>query len=173
MAKVLGAAWKDCPPADKARYQKEYEIEKADYDQKLKAYKETDGYKAWAKGKKTFDKLKKSKNLKKKMLVNQPKRPMSAFMLFAADRRAEVQKTTTKVTDVLKVIGQMWKEVSEADKQPFQEEAARLKSEYLINDKAYKQTDEYQNYLVEQAKTKKSPKKTKKARGRKRKAGKA
>ena len=75
---------------------------------------------------------------KKQRDPSAPKRPKNAFMLFSDTRRQEVRSTLTqasadgKVTvgEVAKVLGEEWKALSDAEKQPFLEQYEHAKTAY-------------------------------------------
>jgi hypothetical protein len=70
---------------------------------------------------------------------NAPKRPLSAYMIFSADNRAEVaaELQGQPVTAVAKALGARWKELDEDGKKPFEARAAELKAEYTRAMEAY------------------------------------
>lgn len=51
---------------------------------------------------------------------NAPKRPISAYFAFAADKREQIKKENPgfKVTDISKRTGELWKDLTEAEKKP-------------------------------------------------------
>ena len=61
-----------------------------------------------------------------------PKRPPTAFFLFAKDRRPQIkaEQPEAKVTDVAKILGEEWRGLADNSKRKYQEEAARLKEIY-------------------------------------------
>lgn len=63
-----------------------------------------------------------------------PKRPMSAFLLFTQGRRAEIKKKypDMKNTEVSRVLGDMWHNLSDQERAPFQEEEKKNRAEYLV-----------------------------------------
>mmetsp|Transcript_17889 Transcript_17889/g.42151 ORF Transcript_17889/g.42151 Transcript_17889/m.42151 type:complete len:123 (-) Transcript_17889:86-454(-) len=71
-----------------------------------------------------------AKGAKKKKDPNAPKRPLSSFLLFTADHRADVarQNPDMKVSDVARVLGAMWQE--SADKKHYEKLAAKNKAAY-------------------------------------------
>ena len=62
----------------------------------------------------------------------QPKRPLSAYMVFSGEKRAEVKEENPdmKLGEISKEIGKMWGDLDDDDKTPYQEKAAVLKEEY-------------------------------------------
>ena len=65
---------------------------------------------------------------------NAPKRPPTAFFLFAKDRRPAIKQDQpdAKVTDVAKILGQEWRNLADSSKVKSQSEAQRLKKIYDI-----------------------------------------
>ncbi|GMR33104.1 hypothetical protein PMAYCL1PPCAC_03299, partial [Pristionchus mayeri] len=59
------------------------------------------------------------------------KRPMNAFMVWAQMRRAEITAVSSKVhnSTISKALGVEWREMSEADKQPYVQKAKELRDE--------------------------------------------
>lgn len=55
-----------------------------------------------------------------------PKRGPNAYMIFSNEKRGEVKAENPglKVTEIAKVIGDMWKELSEEEKQEYKDKAA-------------------------------------------------
>ena len=102
---------------------------------------------------------------------NLPKRPKNAYMLFTDSIREEVKAELVqeapdgkiRVSDIAKVCGERWKEMPDAEKQPFVDANVEAKAEYE------KAMEEY----YEQYPDKKVEKATKKAGGGKKRAAKA
>ena len=92
---------------------------------------------------------KKGKKVKAKKDPNAPKKAKNAYMFYSAEKNAEVKtKLSTKQDDgtlkapkgseVAKEIGKMWKELTEAEKQPYQEMHEKAKEKYEAEMEAYK-----------------------------------
>lgn len=87
--------------------------------------------------------VKRRKNKKDKD-PNAPKRAASAYMLWLNANRAAIKdelRTTNPeagVTDVTKRAGELWKELSDDEKAPFQEKSEELRTAYHEAMKAYK-----------------------------------
>ena len=81
------------------------------------------------KGKKTVQK-KKVKEIIKDPL--KPKRPITGYFLFLNDRRKEFMKThdLKNPAEANRMLGKAWKELSEAEKKPFLEEANKNRQIY-------------------------------------------
>ena len=84
---------------------------------------------------KTTRKQRKTKN-KQKRGENQPKRPMSAYMLYLNENRAAIKaklledNEKVSVGDIAKVGGAQWKALGDAEKAEFTEKSENLKTEY-------------------------------------------
>ncbi|QDZ21714.1 HMG box domain-containing protein [Chloropicon primus] len=67
--------------------------------------------------------------------LSKPKRPPSAYFLFAAEERAKLVKENpsiaSKVTVVAKELGKLWKEITAERKQEFEAQAKELKDEWV------------------------------------------
>lgn len=64
--------------------------------------------------------------------LEQPKKAVSAYWLWLGENRAEIAKKvgSSKVSEVAKAAGEMWKALPEAQKTPFEKRAAAAKDEY-------------------------------------------
>lgn len=63
---------------------------------------------------------------------NAPKRGMTSFIYFSQEKRAEVNATNPglPIGEVAKILGAKWKELTDSDKSPYEEMAARDKARY-------------------------------------------
>jgi len=63
---------------------------------------------------------------------NAPKRPLSAFMYFCQDKRSDIQaqNPNAKFADLGKIMGAQWKELSPADKKPYEKKNQADKERY-------------------------------------------
>jgi len=160
ISKMIAAEWKKLDDAAKKPYENEAKELKARYEVDSKKYKETPEFvsyqkklKSWksngdgngkgGKGKKTDGK--RGKRLKD---PNAPKKPQSAYFLFAGDRRPKLKEThpDKKITDLSKLLGNEWKEMSESDKKKWDEKAKQFKSKYDKDMEEYKKTDNYRSF---------------------------
>ena len=64
----------------------------------------------------------------KEMLGRKPKRPLNSYMLYCKEQRIKLKEEypNLKVTEIASMMGSNWKELSESEKLPYQEEAKRL-----------------------------------------------
>jgi len=86
--------------------------------------------------------------------LHKPKQPTSAYFLYANDVRAETRANNPdlKMTEIAKVISKAWKEESDETKEPFMEEAKKLKEEYAIKRKEYVEGPRYKKWKRDLAK---------------------
>ena len=101
-----------------------------------------------------ISKGKKVKKIKKKIDPDapfKPKKAKNAFMLFTAANREQVKTDNPdiKPTEISKKMGEMWGDLSDEDKEPYVEEAEKLKAEYL--EKKEKWEDDMKVYVAVKA----------------------
>jgi len=80
---------------------------------------------------------------------NAPKRPLTAFMAYSNKHRAAVQKMLpegSRVGDIAKKLGEMWKACTGAERTKFDTEAKAAKAKYDKKFAAYKETEQYAEY---------------------------
>lgn len=150
---LMATEWKAMDEATKKTYQDRAIADKENYLTALAEYKKTENYTQYQvklSGWKEEQKLTASKKAAKKPKdVNAPKKPPTAYFLFTNKVRAAVTAANPdmKITEIAKVLGQKWKEISEEEKKEYQDEAAKLKEQHKITVEEYKKSDLYQEYL--------------------------
>jgi len=85
-------------------------------------------------------KTKKAKGTKRKKDPNAPKRPLSSFMFFCQAKRQEMkdQNPSASFSELGKILGAAWKEVTAAEKKPYEKSNAKDKERYEAEKAAYK-----------------------------------
>jgi HMG (high mobility group) box len=82
-----------------------------------------------------------------------PRRPLNAYNLFFKDKRPiwkDCNETScSKFSHLGKTIGALWKVLPESEKQPYKEQAKKLKEEYDVKIQIWKATPEYAASLKE------------------------
>lgn len=75
---------------------------------------------------------------------NEPKRPLSSFMLFSQKHRDEIKAKNPDVSfgQVGKLLGQSWKDISPEEKAVIENETAEAKAAYDIEYKTYMESEE-------------------------------
>ena len=81
-----------------------------------------------------------AKKAKKKKDPNAPKGKSSAFIFFGSATRAEIKAAHPdwSLGDVGRELGKRWKELSDDDKKPFHDQAAKDAERYKTEMEAYK-----------------------------------
>lgn len=143
IAKKVGAEWKALPAKQKKPYLDAAAKDKVAYEKALAKYQASPDYVE----PETTVKATKDKSLTK-MLPNKPKQPKNGYMLFAAEKRAEVKAAQPDATQaqIMKTLGAMWSEAPDDIKKPFEKQYAKAKTEYQKKMKTYKQSEEYLAY---------------------------
>ncbi|XP_062218765.1 high mobility group B protein 6-like [Phragmites australis] len=93
------------------------------------------------------DNIKKGKrrNNKKDKDPSKPKQPMSAYFVYSQERRASLVAEKKNVPEIGKITGEEWKNMTGAQKAPYEEVARRQKEEY------HKQMEVYKQKKIEEA----------------------
>jgi len=155
--KALGAKWKTLTDKDKEPFDKKAKIDKERFEREKKSYvppedssSDSDSSDGGSKKRKAGGKAASKKKRKKD--PDAPKKPMTAYLLYANEQRekikADLAKTNvegekSKVTDVMKVIGAKWKKETPEAKQKYDKLAANEKVKYqaLLEDYNNKKKD--------------------------------
>lgn len=155
---ILGAKWKSLSAEEKKPYEERYKVEKEAYLQVVaKEKREREAMKLLddeQKQKTAMDLLDQylqfvqegeqdnKKKSKKQKDPRKPKHPISAFLVYANQRRAELREENKNVVEVAKMTGEEWKKLSDKQKAPFEEVAKKNKETYLEAMEEYKRTKE-------------------------------
>jgi hypothetical protein len=126
----LGKMWKDVDEELKEEYKEKAKQDKERYERELENYIPKEGYKN-PKDKK-----------KSKVKSNSPKRGRSAYIFFCKENRENVSKMGLKNTDILKKLGEMWKELDEKKKKKYTKMADDDKDRYEEEMKLYVPSEE-------------------------------
>jgi len=161
LSKLISVEWKELDADTKATYSQRWQEAKAEYATRLAEYQQTPEYaahqrklKAWkneqSDRKDDFDSdggggASSASNSKvslprKPKDQNAPKRSKTSYFLFGDSVREETKREhpDKPITEIAKLIGAKWKTLSDDEKQPFSDEAARLKEIYTAELKRYK-----------------------------------
>ena len=112
-SKKCSERWKTMSGKDKSKFNEMAKADKVRYDWEMKDYGPAKG------GKKKKD-------------PNAPKRPPSGFFLFCSEFCSKIKSTNPGISigDVAKKLGEMWNNLSDSEKQPHINKAAKLKEKY-------------------------------------------
>jgi len=130
IGKLVGEAWKKCSDEDKKKYQAMAQEDTARYK------KEMSNYSAPAMSDDSDDGGKKKKPTKD---PNAPKKPKTSYMHFNTAMRPLVAKENpdASFTDMAKLVGDKWKNVSPSEKAKYEEMAKEDKARYQREMKDY------------------------------------
>jgi hypothetical protein len=129
IAKIIGAKWRALTDEEKEPFKVLAQKDRARYNAQMKDYVPTPGY----------DDSGRARRRKQKD-PNAPKKPKSAYFLFAESRRAALREENpaAKISVIAKLTGEEWRGLTDEDKKPFFEEAGKLKAVYDQQMAAYK-----------------------------------
>ncbi|KAI0013355.1 hypothetical protein F4779DRAFT_388788 [Xylariaceae sp. FL0662B] len=77
---------------------------------------------------------------------NAPERPPSAYVLFSNKMREDLKGQNLTFTEIAKLVGENWQNLTRAEKEPFERQAHEAKERYNCNLVNYKKTSEYRKY---------------------------
>lgn len=105
-----------------------------------------------------------AKKVKAKKDPNAPKRPTSSYFLYMKAVREQVKKdnpdVANKVSEIAKLLGAQWKAEDAETKKPYEDEAAVLKAQYVIEKAKYDEENPVEKKApVKKASKKAAPKK--------------
>ncbi|KAM0876088.1 hypothetical protein ACQ4PT_036413 [Festuca glaucescens] len=157
---ALGAKWKTLTAEEKQPYEERYRQEKEAYLQvvgqekreaeAMKLLKEEqmrwtakELLEQYLKFRQEAEEGDSKKNGKKKSKKekdpSRPKQPMSAYFVYAQERRTALVAEKKNVPEIGKITGGEWKSMTEAQKSPYEEVARKQKEEYQKQMEVYKQ----------------------------------
>jgi hypothetical protein len=146
LSKLIADEWRVKSAEEKKVYEDQAAVNKEKYNKEMESYKLTDEYnefqdelQRWRKAQKAADMevdgdeepIKISLPRKPKD-PHCPKKPLSSYFLYAQSVREQTKAEfpNVNITEIAKEISKKWKLLSEDEKKPYNEEAARLKEEY-------------------------------------------
>jgi len=137
---LAGDTWKTISDTEKSTYQTLYELVKTKFDADMAKFLAAGGEKSKGAAALRNEKRKAKEGGGKKVKdANKPKRPAGgAYGSFLAKNRAAFQKQCPgSITEVAKLAGQKWKELSDAERAPFEKEYKAKQAEYQEAMKSY------------------------------------
>lgn len=75
--------------------------------------------------------------------TNAPLKPPSAYVMFSNDVRAELKQENKSFTDLAKIIGDRWKNITPGEKELYETNALRSREDYLKKLEEYHKTDSF------------------------------
>jgi hypothetical protein len=131
--------WKDVDEKTKEEYEEKARVDKERYLKQKAEYAASAGP---SKSSKVF-KVKKVKD------ENAPKRNASAYFLFASEMRPKLMAEDSTLTyfSVATKVGELWREMDEEKKKPYEDKAVEDKARYERELEEYKKSPEYEAHL--------------------------
>ncbi|RDW63994.1 hypothetical protein BP5796_10496 [Coleophoma crateriformis] len=83
---------------------------------------------------------------------NAPERPPSAYVIFSNKMREDLKGRHLSFTEIAKLVGEHWQNLSPQEREPFEQQASTAKEKYNNELAEYKKTEqykEYSQYLIE------------------------
>ncbi|KAI9700567.1 MAG: hypothetical protein M1820_006721 [Bogoriella megaspora] len=77
---------------------------------------------------------------------NAPERPPSAYVIFSNQTRDSLKGQELSFTEIAKLVGERWQQLSPEEREPFEREATSAKETYYARLAEYKKTPEYKHY---------------------------
>ncbi|KAM2032744.1 hypothetical protein ACFX1T_014730 [Malus domestica] len=156
VSNILGAKWKNFSPEEKRPYEERYQVEKEAYLQvtaKEKSeveamhlledeHKQKMAMELLEQYMRFKQEAKKENKKSKEKDPSKPKHPMSAFFLFTKGRRPALAAENKTVTEIAKITGEEWKNMTEEQKLPYEEMTRKNKEKYIQEMEAYKEMKE-------------------------------
>merc|ERR1719509_457310 len=163
LAKLMGAEWKALSEDAKKPFTAKAAKAKETYTAAMATYKGSDDFAAheeaiaaWKRNEKrskaeaegTAPKVSLPRKPKD---ANKPKGAQTGYFLFTASRRAALtaENPAMKITQIAKLMGAEWKELSENDKAPFMAAAAKAKTASAAKMEAYRGSDEEKAFAAQ------------------------
>lgn len=134
LSKKCGVMWGDMGDDEKAKYVKQSEKDRKRHQNEMKDYVPPQSLH----DSDSDDDVPKKKKKKVKD-PNAPKRPITAYFYFAAEKRPEIKEKNPSfgITQIAALIGEQWRNLEDDDKCPYEEQAAQDKERYLRELSAY------------------------------------
>ncbi|KAM3066849.1 hypothetical protein ACMFMF_009902 [Clarireedia jacksonii] len=77
---------------------------------------------------------------------NAPERPPSAYVIFSNKMREDLKGRNLSFTEIAKLVGENWQNLSPAEKEPYEHQAFTAKERYNNELAEYKKTQNYKDY---------------------------
>jgi hypothetical protein len=166
---LIAAEWKKKTDGEKKVYEDRAKVLKERYMEKIAEYKKTDEYSkymervaGWKVDKKRWDndmamdvdsdteEMKKVKLPRKPKDDKCPKRALTSYFLYAKEVReaTKVEFPNLPITQIAKEISKKWNVLTEEEKKPYNEEAARLKEKYKLTLSEYQGSEAQQRFKI-------------------------
>ncbi|KFY99118.1 hypothetical protein V500_01451, partial [Pseudogymnoascus sp. VKM F-4518 (FW-2643)] len=81
-----------------------------------------------------------------KLDQNAPATPRSAYVIFANKMREDPKVRSLSFTDIAKLVGKNWQNLTTSEKEPYKQQSFNAKEKYTIGLAEYRQTESYEAY---------------------------
>merc|ERR1711939_389480 len=155
----LSARWNALSDDEKDTFNQQFKKEMAKHKKLMTAYKKTPAYKE-------FQQKKKAKKFGKKPKdKNAPKRPSTAFFIFANEIRDSVRSDNpdASIGEIGKILGQQWNALNDSQKQKYQAQNEKAKVSYAQALAKYQKSTKYAEHQEKLAAWKQAKKEALKA----------
>ncbi|KAI9053781.1 hypothetical protein LZ554_002730 [Drepanopeziza brunnea f. sp. 'monogermtubi'] len=78
---------------------------------------------------------------------NAPERPPSAYVIFSNKMREDLKGRNLSFTEIAKLVGENWQNLSPSEKDPYEQQASAAKERYNNELAEYKKTEHYTEYM--------------------------
>jgi hypothetical protein len=142
----LGRMWKNLSEKKRLPYEQKAKKDKERFQEEMKNYSPPEG---------------ESKSKK-----SGPKKPLTAFMIYRKDvyQKVKEENEGMKITDISKIIGDMWKNLSENEKKKYTTKASKLKEDFKSEESSNDDNNDNNDENHEKKELKTSKKETKESK---------
>jgi len=153
----------ECTEEQKKAYAEKSVVSQNEYQEKLKAWKETEQFSEFIKAKEIYNKKLTGRKEKKELKdAGQPTKPKSGYLTFVNEIRADVTAQLKKEHGEKFKFGMVagrcaenWKKLSAEDRIPYEKKAAEEKAGYKIAFAEFQETDTFKAIEAKKEKKKK------------------
>eukprot|EP00927_Polykrikos_kofoidii_P028125 TRINITY_DN2460_c0_g1_i1.p1 TRINITY_DN2460_c0_g1~~TRINITY_DN2460_c0_g1_i1.p1 ORF type:complete len:1241 (+),score=313.88 TRINITY_DN2460_c0_g1_i1:500-3724(+) len=144
----MARAYKELDEEKRELMEKEAKERENAYQAEVDAWEKSEEGKKYQRQKRSFEIKRKLTFAKKKFGGGEPKRPMSAFMMFATEKRQEItaENPGLKMGDVQAKIGQAWKSLSDDERGVWDAKEKEKKEEYENEMTEWKNSPNHKRY---------------------------
>jgi len=150
VAKRAGELWKSLSEEDKKPYEAKHKALKEQFEKDMEEFTKNGGVveKKAKKGK--ADKVKKIKD------EHAPKKPQSGYFIFVNEKREDIFKENKDKNfgKMAKRAGELWKSLSEAEKEPYEKKAQESKADYASAMEEYEKSESFATVQAARAEAK-------------------
>lgn len=150
VAKRAGELWKSLSEEDKKPYETKHKALKEQFEKDMEEFTKNGGVVEKKAKKGTADKVKKIKD------EHAPKKPQSGYFIFVNEKREDIFKENEDKNfgKMAKRAGELWKAMSEAEKEPYEKKAQEAKADYASAMEEYKKSESFATVQAARAEAK-------------------